>query len=118
MANSCPHGSIILKNCKACKKWERAQRRAKDKGIPFSIATSDIIIPEKCPILGLPLDYRTTEHVPNLDQIIIGKGYVPGNVAVISARANRIKNDATLEELELIVEWLRKYRRPDTDYEI
>lgn len=44
---------------------------------------------------------------PTLDRIVPDKGYVRENVWVISGRANRIKNDATIEELELIAEALR-----------
>lgn len=35
------------------------------------------------------------------------KGYIKGNVWVVSKRANTIKNNATLEELELLVANLR-----------
>jgi hypothetical protein len=36
------------------------------------------------------------------------KGYIKGNVWVISNRANTLKNDASLQELELLVENLKK----------
>lgn len=36
------------------------------------------------------------------------KGYVPGNVVVMSYRANRLKNDGTAEEHEIIAAWMRK----------
>jgi hypothetical protein len=44
---------------------------------------------------------------PSLDRIDPKKGYVKGNVAVISYKANRIKQDATPEELEAVASWLR-----------
>lgn len=49
-----------------------------------------------------------TETAPSLDRIDSSKGYISGNVKVISKRANAIKNDATLEELLLIVEYVKK----------
>lgn len=86
-----------------------ARARAKTKGIPFSITEADIVIPDTCPVLGIKLVQSTgakTDNSPSLDRIIPDLGYVPGNVVVISLRANRIKNDATVEELGLLYAWL------------
>lgn len=95
--------------------WEKARRRAKAAGLPFTIDKADVVIPEVCPVLGIPIVVlsKTRDNSPNLDRRVGHLGYVPGNVAVISQRANRIKNDATLEELRAIVRWLerRKGRR-------
>jgi len=91
--------------------FHNAQHRAKIKGIPFSITIDDIIIPETCPLLGIPLvstnDKRDPRN-PSLDQKIPGKGYTPDNIWVMSSRANWIKSDASLQELELLVENLKK----------
>ena len=90
--------------------FHNAQHRAKRKGIPFSITIDDIIIPETCPLLGIPLvstnDKRDPRN-PSLDQKIPGKGYTPDNIWVISSRANVLKWDASLQELELLVENLK-----------
>lgn len=43
---------------------------------------------------------------PTLDRIHPDIGYVPGNVMVISAKANRMKNNASLEELKALVIWM------------
>jgi len=70
----------------------------------------DIEIPAVCPLLGTPLNAsgrRFDANNPSIDRIIPTLGYVPGNVWVISWRANAIKHDATLEELESIVRGLR-----------
>lgn len=83
-----------------------ARRRAKERDIPFSITEEDIFIPEFCPLLGMPLVTTHSRHQddsPSLDRIEPHKGYVRGNVWVISCRANRIKNDATIQELAKIV---------------
>jgi hypothetical protein len=91
--------------------WARA--RAKKNGIRFTIIESDIIIPQRCPVLGIRLRSRTgrtgaCNTSPTLDRIDTRKGYVRGNICVISWRANCIKRDATLEELEKITTWLRR----------
>ena len=36
------------------------------------------------------------------------QGYVPGNIAIISMRANRMKSDADKSEVEKLVGWLQK----------
>lgn len=77
-----------------------AKGRAKKQGVPFDITVEDIVIPEKCPALGIPLNWnigRGKDDSPSLDKIIPNRGYVKGNVAVISARANKIKHNASLE---------------------
>ena len=101
-----------------------AKKRAAKKGLEFSIELSDIIVPEKCPLLGIvlfPKDHRSQgkknsgagPNSPSLDRIDPSKGYVKGNVWVISWRANKIKSDATLEELEKIVAVLRGLDRSE-----
>jgi len=78
---------------------------AKKRGLPFDLTPDDVSIPEKCPVLGIPLSRGVgvrTDNSPSLDRIIPSLGYVKGNVIVVSMRANRIKNDATLEELRTI----------------
>jgi hypothetical protein len=89
----------------------RARARAKARGIEFSIAVEDVVIPERCPIFGVLLrrGSRTDfENAPTLDRIDSSKGYVPGNVWVIGHRANAIKNDGTPEEHEQIAAAVRK----------
>ena len=85
----------------------RARHRAKKNNLPFNIELDDIVIPERCPLLGIPLKSSTDKTSPNnpsLDKIIPEKGYVKGNIWVVSLRANKLKNDATLQELKTLVE--------------
>lgn len=85
--------------------YQSAKARAKQRGEEFSIELGDIIVPEVCPILGIPLKYNRGVKQDNsysLDRIDSSKGYIKGNIWVISLRANRIKNDSTVEELRLI----------------
>lgn len=90
-----------------------AKKRAKKRNVPITITYQDVFIPEYCPVLGIKLERninggRPTDNSPALDAIIPSRGYVPGNIAVISHRANRIKTDASLQELELVTAWVRK----------
>lgn len=82
--------------------WSRAKYRAKQKGLYFNITKEDIVIPDTCPLLGTPMES------PSLDRIDSSKGYIKGNVWVISNRANTLKNDASLQELKTLVENLEK----------
>jgi len=91
-----------------------AARRARERGIPIDITADDIHVPTHCPVLGIPIvvgarGLGTRDNAPSLDRIDPSKGYVRGNVAVISFRANRIKNDSTLEEIEAVAAYARKH---------
>jgi len=84
----------------------------KIRGLPFNLTAEylESLWVETCPVLGLPLirGDKTADNGAALDRIDPKKGYVKGNVAYISARANRIKYDASLEELKKLVEWYEK----------
>ena len=61
-----------------------------------------------CPLLGIELTYDaytgpTPQNYASLDRIDPTKGYVPGNVQILSFRANTLKADASIEELELLI---------------
>jgi hypothetical protein len=79
--------------------WSIAKRRAKERNLEFSIDSEDIVIPEYCPILGVKLERSILRQSPSVDRIDSSKGYIKGNVRVISHRANTIKNNSTFEEL-------------------
>ena len=79
-----------------------ARQRASDRGQPCTITEADIVIPSHCPLLGAPLQAQLGllgSNSPSLDRIDSSKGYVPGNVWVISHKANSMKRDATPSEL-------------------
>lgn len=89
----------------------QAKARAKKKQIPFDITTADLLLPKTCPVLGIPIILGKKKQVdgsPTIDRIIPNRGYVRGNICVISAKANRIKNDALLEELKKVVKYFEE----------
>ena len=81
--------------------WERARRRARQRGVTFTLPRQSVTVPDMCPVLGIPLiaGQRRSANSPSLDRIIPSRGYVPGNVRVISDRANRIKGARDLKQL-------------------
>jgi hypothetical protein len=84
-----------------------ARNRAKVFGFPFNLTLADIVVPTHCPALGIPINFEAKNNVPSLDRVIPSKGYVAGNVNVISWRANRLKLNASLKELEGLVEYVK-----------
>ena len=88
-----------------------AKQRAKAKGLDFNITIDDFELPTICPLLDITLssEYKqASDNSYSLDRIDSSKGYIKGNVWVISNKANRMKSNATLQELELLVKNLRK----------
>ena len=94
----------------------RAKSRAKERGLEFNLELSDIHIPTHCPVLGIELVVHKgrsggNPNSPALDRIDNKKGYVKGNVMVVSHRANMMKLDASPEELLKFAEWvITRYR--------
>jgi hypothetical protein len=88
-------------------------RKAKPP-LPFDITVEQVlsIAPDVCPVLKFPLRYDATRRQhpydsASLDKVIPELGYVFGNVAVISYKANRLKSDGTPDELDLVAQWSR-----------
>lgn len=92
--------------------WSKAKDRAEKSSLPFDLTVEYVQMlldtTPACPILGVPLVMGKGKD-PNgasLDRIIPELGYVQGNVAVISTRANWLKSNATMEELQAILNWM------------
>ena len=82
----------------------------------FNIEIEDVIIPEECPVLGIPLKVLSgSDNSPTLDRVDNRLGYIRGNVAVISHRANTIKNSASIEELEKVIKYCRLFTPEQID---
>lgn len=92
-----------------------AKGRAKKNGLDFNIDITDVVIPEKCPVFGFKLvsgqGTGFYDASPTLDRIENGLGYVKGNVIVVSWRANRIKGDASLSELQQLLNFYSSLKR-------
>ena len=90
----------------------RSKSRAKKLNIEFNITIDDIILTEYCPLLNIKLDYIKKEqnniNAASLDRIDNTKGYVKGNVMIISVLANTMKSNATLEQLDLFCNNMKK----------
>lgn len=89
----------------------RIKANASKTGTIVTITEADLNVPEYCPALGILLDRHATRNTrsnaPSVDRIDNDIGYVPGNVVVVSLKANRIKNDATIEELEKVLDFYK-----------
>lgn len=90
----------------------RAKQRAEKHGWEFNLSLEDIKIPKICPILEIPIvlgnkdDY---EYSPSIDRIDNTKGYVKGNIQIISKKANSMKNSATIQELKTFCKNVLRY---------
>ena len=116
---------VDYSRCKPCKvakqKWEnvplvkriynRAKTRAKEKGWEFTLELEDIVIPERCPVFDREFVYGDKDWACSIDRIDATRGYTPDNIALISNRANMLKNNATTEELLKVVSWMNKVKK-------
>lgn len=99
--------SRLLYQCKS---------RAKTRNIEFDLTIDDIVIPKKCPLLnkefehGKKGDYQYTYSIDRVDN---SKGYVKGNIQIISMKANSMKNNATEDELITFAKNILKYYKED-----
>lgn len=91
---------------------KRAKCVSKQQGLPFNLESiEDIPYVTHCPVFGVELVMGNgTNHrwSPSLDKIVPAKGYVKGNVVVVSLRANMIKSNASVDELEAIAKFYKK----------
>lgn len=90
-------------------KFKNKRKAAKYSKHDWKLAFNDLEWPLICPVLGTELDYFCsvrTENSVSFDRIDNDKGYIKGNVVIMSWRANRIKNDGTAEEHKKIADFL------------
>lgn len=79
--------------------WKYAKSRASTDNMEFDIEVSDIIIPAVCPYFKTPFIMTDKQLAASLDRIDSTRGYTKDNIRVISYMANRMKNNATEEQL-------------------
>ena len=86
--------------------YNRLKASAKKRGIQFDLTLVDLnnlTFPISCPILHIPLAFhrgRAQDNSVSFDRKDSSKGYTIDNIMIISNRANRLKSDATKEELQ------------------
>lgn len=88
------------------KLWSSAKYRAARNGLVFSISPLDIIIPEKCPLLDIPIHQnkrKLGDSSPTLDRIRGDIGYTKDNIWVVSYKANRSKNNLSIDEMRKLL---------------
>jgi hypothetical protein len=123
----------IEKNKICIKKWHDDQVRTKEghaksifrtrkseakrQNVPFTIELDEVLknIPDICPVLGIELSWgerkgKGDDSSPSLDKFDPKLGYISGNVYWISFRANKIKQDATLDEVKAVAKWMEKQK--------
>lgn len=83
--------------------------RILNKGMNFNIGPEDIILNDCCPFFKTKINYNSSKGMGNklsdptlysIDRIDNSKGYVKGNVWIVSRLANQMKNNSTVEELK------------------
>lgn len=88
----------------------KAIRNAKEYKLEMSLKEEDVVIPDVCPALGIPLQtfngHTSTANSPSIDRFDNSKGYVKDNIRVVSWRANHLKSNGTLEEFRSLVKWM------------
>lgn len=112
---------ILRSRAQLAKIWNRknmesvllthAKKRAKTLNIEFDITKEDVVIPEFCPVLGIRLEVGMGVHhdaSPSIDRMDNVAGYVKNNISVISLKANRIKSNASFDEIKKIFTWMEK----------
>ena len=91
--------------------WWRAKKRAEKNGIEFNILKEDISIPEFCPVFGFKFEVGEgkgpSDKSPSLDRIDNTKGYIKDNIQIISFKANKMKNDCTVDDVEKLLCYMK-----------
>ena len=98
------------------KMLQNARYRCGKTGMAFDLVEADLLpLPTHCPVLGTRLRYLVPGRnllsadrydCASLDRKDNTKGYVRGNVAIISLRANLLKGNGTAAEHRAIAQWM------------
>jgi hypothetical protein len=83
--------------------WYRVKKSSERRKLFFDLSIDDIIIPTHCPYLGVELitdpNQSNSPNYFSIDRVDSTKGYVKGNIQIISLLANTMKNNATINQL-------------------
>lgn len=121
MADWIEHPSSRTGNCKVPHSWLTsmlygAHKRAKQTDVECNITTKDIEecwpSNNRCPVYETIFERGKNKAVsssPSLDRIDPTRGYVKGNIAILSFLANRIKQDQTDPKIfRKLAAWLKQ----------
>ena len=109
------YNKTLHKNSPEKRLYNLAKRRAKDKNLEFNLTKEYIksIFPKdnKCPVTGKEFQYglKNRDYAPSIDKINPKKGYIIGNVVIISHKMNAFKSD--IEDIELIKKLYDFYKK-------
>jgi hypothetical protein len=89
----------------------KIKAQSKLKNIEFNITKDDIDWIEFCPIMDIKIDYYTTEfrkhNTASFDRRDPNKGYIKGNVFIISNIANMRKSDLNVQQIERLLNYVK-----------
>lgn len=91
-----------------------AKNRAAKKGLPFdiSVAYVESLQTDECPVFGTKFQWMGNGKIkptsPSLDRIDPSKGYIEGNLVIISSKANSIKSAYKSKDLYKVAQWLEQ----------
>jgi hypothetical protein len=90
----------------------RIKSRCKKENVEFNITEEDLVLPTHCPIFGMELEAAVgrgaKDNSYSLDRVNPQGGYVKGNVVIVSNKANRMKNNGSLDDLKKLVEYYER----------
>ena len=89
----------------------KAKSRSKKKNLEFNLTLADLISLKNntCPILGCEILYKSgidNKRSASLDRIDPNKGYVPGNVKIVSYEGNSLKNRNNFHSAVKMLEYI------------
>lgn len=94
--------------------YNRLKSSATKRNIQFDLTVvelNNLSFPIVCPVLGIPLHYNrgiAKDDSYSVDRIDSTLGYTIDNIEVISLRANKLKSDATMQEIQLLAEYYKE----------
>lgn len=84
--------------------------RAEKNGLEYLMnpAMLRAIWTDECPVFKVPFEFGHHHYRPSIDRIVPSRGYVPGNIRLISMLANQVKSDATTAQVYQVFKWMEK----------
>ena len=89
--------------------------RAKKQGLECSLTIEELesLWTDVCPIFNTQILFQSTRgdnNIGEIDRIDNSKGYTIDNCSIISRRANRLKSNMTVAEIEQLLKYMKKVK--------